>query len=252
MRYSGSKRRFMKYLTPILMENIKSGTLFVDAFGGGMNVVCEIPHMNKVAIELNRYVCALWQYIQKGICDEHKTVDELIPKELTESEYYDIKKSYLNNDGKFPEWLIGYVGSALSYGGGWFAGYAKFNPKKNENHILEAFNGLKKQVESFKFLNETRFVNLSYDGYVFPENSVIYCDPPYFDTKKYESDFNHKEFWEWVREMSKKGHKVYVSEYIAPNDFKCIWQKEKKDGMGTTLKGNKQNTKIEKLFIYNG
>jgi DNA adenine methylase len=52
--------------------------------------------------------------------------------------------------------------------------------------------------------------------------------------------------------MSKAGHYVYVSEYTAPDDFKCIWEKKKKDGMATTKKGKKQNTKTEKLFVYNG
>jgi hypothetical protein len=41
-----------------------------------------------------------------------------------------------------------------------------------------------------------------------------------------------------------------VSEYSAPDDFKCIWSAEKKDGMGTTKFGCKQKTKIEKLFVY--
>lgn len=249
MRYCGSKRRFMKYLKPILMEHLNEKTLFVDAFGGGMNVVCEIDHNKKWAIELNRYVAALWKHLQKygaegGILEAYSN--------LTEEEYNSIKRHYLNDDKVYPDWLIGFVGTCCSYGGAWFGGYAHFNPNKNEDHIKEAFNGLKKQVNSFKNLEETLFINCSYDELSFPPNSVIYCDPPYALTKKYESDFDHIKFWDWVREMSKNGHYVYVSEYTAPDDFKCIWQMKKKDGMGTTKKGRKQNTKIEKLFVYNG
>ena len=62
MRYCGSKRRFMKYLKPILMEHLKDeNTLFVDAFGGGMNVVCEIDHKNKMAIELKKEIKEIMQ-----------------------------------------------------------------------------------------------------------------------------------------------------------------------------------------------
>ena len=50
--------------------------------------------------------------------------------------------------------------------------------------------------------------------------------------------------------MSKAGFKVIVSEYEAPEDFKCIWSLERKDGMGTTNFGDKQKTKVEKLFVY--
>jgi DNA adenine methylase len=70
-------------------------------------------------------------------------------------------------------------------------------------------------------------------------------------TKKYESDFDHFVFWHWARQKSIDGYKVLVTEYNAPDDFKCIWQAKKKDGMGTTKTGNKQNTKIEKLFVLN-
>lgn len=35
------------------------------------------------------------------------------------------------------------------------------------------------------------------------------------------------------------------------DDFECIWQMEKKDGLGRK-KGKKQNTKVEKLFVYKG
>ena len=250
MRYCGSKRRFMKYLKPILMEHLTDkNTLFVDAFGGGMNVISEIDHKNKMAIELNKYVCELWKHIQYygtdgGILEAYSS--------MTEQEYYSIKQHYLNNDGIYPDWLIGFAGTCCSYGGAWFNGYAHFNPKKNEDHIKEAFNGLRKQVNSFKYFEDTVFVNASYNEVSFPPKSVIYCDPPYESTKSYETDFNHIEFWGWVRKMAKNGHYVYVSEYTAPDDFKCIWQMKKKDGMGTTKKGQKQNTKIEKLFVYNG
>jgi DNA adenine methylase len=185
-------------------------------------------------------------------------ISEVVPQEISEEEYYILKQRYIDNDTKGIESLIGYVGSACSYGGAWWNGYAKFNPKKNENHIKEAFNGLKKHINGFLNFSETKFFNNSYlnieeiikeQGYK-PQDVVIYCDPPYASTKKYESDFNHNEFWEWCREMSKKGYKVYISEYIAPSDFRCIWKKEKKDGMGTTTTGNRQKTKIEKLFKY--
>ena len=178
---------------------------------------------------------------------------------VTEEEYYDIKQSYLDNNCKYPDYIKGYVGNCCSYGGAWWNGYARFNPKKNENHILEAYNGLKKQVENFKYLKETDFIYGSYESVVHtfcfsPEYKcykvMAYFDPPYADTKKYESDFDNIHFWNACRFYSKYLENLYISEYSAPSDFKCIWKKEKKDGMRNTKKGERQNTKIEKLFIY--
>lgn len=245
MRYSGSKRRFIKYLKSILEQHLDNDTWFIDAFCGGCNVLSEIDHDKKVGIELNSFVYSLWVKLKHGGMDG-------LPKSLTREEYNDIKQSYLNNDGKYPMWLIGYVGSALSWGGAWFNGYSAYNPNKNEDHMLEAYNGLKKQLDNFKQLDKTLFTNSSYDEFNYWDKCVIYCDPPYASTKKYESDFDNEAFWEWVRNMSRMGHYVYVSEYEAPDDFKCVWSMEKKDGMGTTKTGKKQNTKIEKLFVYDG
>jgi len=240
----------MKELKPILTEHLKDGNqLFIDAFGGGMNVVCDIDWSNKWAIDYDKYVIALWKHLQV-----HNGPVGL-PCSLLEEEYNDIHQSEINHDGRYPDWLIGYVSTACSYGGGVWKGYAKYNPKKDEDHINEAYRGISKQIESFKYLTETRFFNCSYSDLnpdTLPAKTVIYCDPPYAETVSYRSSFNHEHFWEWVRKMSKAGHYVYVSEYVAPDDFKCIWEKKKKDGMGTTKKGVKQNIKTEKLFIYNG
>ena len=254
VRYAGSKRKFMKELLPILLEGADDDTVFIDAFGGGMNVVCGIPLKRKFAIEINRYVFALWNNIKNyGLSSLNLPENS---DELTQEMYDDIKLSYLNNDGRYPDYLIGFIGSCCSYGGAWMNGYAKFNVKKNEDHIKEAYNGLKKQVDSFKNLESTLFLCNSYkslgDDIYVPGNCVIYCDPPYLDTKKYESDFDHFAFWDWVRLTSRRGIKVYVSEYTAPDDFKCIWSAKKYDGMGTTKTGKKQTVKTEKLFVYNG
>ena len=85
------------------------------------------------------------------------------------------------------------------------------------------------------------------------KNVVIYCDPPYKGTKGYKDDnFNSDEFWDFIRIYSKEGVKILVSEYEAPEDFKCIWSMNRKDGMGTTHFGVKQNVKTERLFVYGG
>lgn len=92
------------------------------------------------------------------------------------------------------------------------------------------------------------FNSKSYDEVEIPEESVIYCDPPYKGTAEYsEGGFNHEKFWEWVRLKAKK-HKIFVSEYTAPRDFEPIWEfSQKSSFQGGTQQHNKQPT--EKLFI---
>lgn len=72
-------------------------------------------------------------------------------------------------------------------------------------------------------------------------NDIVYCDPPYSQTNcgSY-SGFNSDEFWQWARHIP-----CYISEYSAPDDFECIW--EKKVCVLSTADGNGRKT-IERLF----
>ena len=52
------------------------------------------------------------------------------------------------------------------------------------------------------------------------EQSFIYCDPPYENTRKYQvGSMDYKFFWKWFRECP---YPVYVSSYEAPEDIKPI------------------------------
>lgn len=87
----------------------------------------------------------------------------------------------------------------------------------------------------------------SYDEYEYEEGDVVYCDPPYKGTRGYAGrTFDSDKFFEWVRT---RNYPVYFSEYNAPDDFVCIWSKEKMNLMsgGNSAKNGKV---VEKLFIH--
>jgi len=80
----------------------------------------------------------------------------------------------------------------------------------------------------------------------YPDESIIYCDIPYKDTKQYATskDFDYANFWQWCRNMKSYGHKVFVSGYSAPKDFVCVWEKEVTNSMNSTI----TYKPIEKLY----
>jgi len=246
MRYSGSKRRFAKFIVPIIEQELTTDVYYVEPFVGGCNIMSHVNHPLKIGADSNKYVIDMWRKFQNG-------TQPLVPQITTKEFYYKVK----DNPEQHPSWIVGYVGNACSYGGAWWNGYANYNPnKKNhkgeiigEDHIKEAWNETMKQIRYFKYFKETFFLKSSYKDLFYPPNSVIYLDPPYNNTKKYQSEFNSEEFWDWCREMKDRGYKLFISEYEAPEDFECIWEMKKKDGMGTTKVGTKQQIKIEKLFI---
>ena len=231
-------------INDLVIKNINGYETYVEPFCGGANSLCAIDFRKKVANDTNKYVVAYWNAVKNGEFTEQMW--EFV-KNLTKEQYYDVKKDYKDGTNRYSDAVKGYVAFSCSYGGGLWGGYANYNPKKNENHILEAYNGAKKQIHNFKYLQETEFHNFDYkelmshiDGKCF-----IYCDPPYTNTKDYKTGFNSDEFWDWCREMSRNGHFVMVSEYTAPSDFIPIYQKTMQDGMPSVNKG-----KIEKIFVH--
>lgn len=91
------------------------------------------------------------------------------------------------------------------------------------------------------------FLHKPYLQLEIPENSFIYCDPPYANTAEYKAvdSFNHVVFWQWCRDAVKNGHTLFISEYNAPEDFECVWQKEIVSSLGKDT-GSKKG--VEKLF----
>lgn len=83
-----------------------------------------------------------------------------------------------------------------------------------------------------------------YREYEHREGDVVYCDPPYAGTEGYGGEFDHDAFWEWVRTRT---YPVYVSEYLAPDDFIPVWEKQKRSLFNDA---NLSKPVVEKLFIH--
>ena len=137
--------------------------------------------------------------------------------------------------------MIGFVGFLCSFGGKWWGGYAA--NKKGDNYAERGSRVITKQASSLK---EVEFICGNYLDLQIPDNSLIYCDPPYEGTTAYKNKFNHVVFWQWCRERVKEGHTVFISEYNAPDDFKCVKTVEHKP----ILDKNSQYKRVEKLFRY--
>ena len=83
-----------------------------------------------------------------------------------------------------------------------------------------------------------------YRNYVYQDDDVVYCDPPYANTYKYTVDFDSEGFWQWCRT---RNFPVYISEYRAPEDFISVWSKEKRRLFSSS---NLSANAIEHLFLH--
>ena len=80
-----------------------------------------------------------------------------------------------------------------------------------------------------------------------PPKSIVYCDPPYSNTVGYGQDFISKYFWVWCEALVEQGHQVFVSEYVAPPEWKVVWGKQTLNTLDIDTGGKKG---IEKLFVH--
>jgi len=233
MKYMGSKSRIAKDIVPIL--NSYDRKYYVEPFVGGANIIDKVDFKHKIGYDKNPYLIALLKYLQTNTS---------LPNSIEEKKYYEVR----DNKDDYPEWYVGLVGFCASYGGRFFEGYPR--GKKSDgtprDYTNEAIRNIEKQRE---YLKDVKFFKCDYSKIdVRNKNCLIYCDPPYKNSKPYKvsllGKFNHDEFWEWVRTQSSK-NPVIVSEYDAPDDFTCIWSKDTKSNL--KVHGTKENT--EKLFI---
>ena len=215
-----------------MLKDRKEGQYWVEPFAGGANMIDKVDG-NRIGADFNEYIVSMWQSLIAG----------WIPAEIDRHLYAEIK----NNKDNFQSRVVGWVGVACSYSGKWFGGFAGKTKTKQgvRDYQAEAFENLKKQLPN---LLNVKFIHSSYENLNIPNNSIIYCDPPYEGTTGYKDKFSHAEFWQWCRDKAKEGHTVFVSEYSAPDDFECIWEKEVKSSLSANGKSGGSKKSIEKLF----
>ena len=229
MRYTGSKRRIAKDIIPI-MEKVRNGRIWVEPFVGGANLIDKVKG-ERIGADSNHYIIALLQKVQSGW---------LPPADISEWQFNEMRDAPELYDPA----LIAFINTALSFGGYWRGGFSR--DAKGTNYALRGRNNLAAQAP---LLRGIKFVHSSYDVLDIPENSLIYCDPPYAKTCKYKDAFDHIKFWDWARQKSVEGFPLFVSEYEAPEDFISVWQKEIPVTLNNQGTSNKRSA-VEKLFIH--
>ena len=237
MRYMGSKSRIAKELVPIIQKIIDTNciTTYVEPFCGGCNIIDKIHCQTRIASDKQLYLIELYKNLNKL---------PLLPDFISREHYSEVRTAYNTKSSEFENWYIGAIGFLASYNGRFFDGgygaeITRKSTGKTYNAYLEAKNNLLQQnLDNIEF-RHCDYKDVSY------KSALIYCDPPYFGTKQYgiSKNFNHSEFWQWVREQSKYNI-VLVSEETAPEGFTSIWEKE----VQRSIKSNEKWQKTEKLW----
>ena len=233
MLYMGSKARIAKHIAPIINEAVKksNGMLF-EPFCGGCNIT---PHfaVRAFANDLNEDLISLFKDAISG---------------RSFPEYIDIEMYKAAKNGEYDKALTAYIGFCASYNGRYFAGFVGNGcptAKGKRDYQKERISSFNKTVRSLRDMPSLTLSSRPYTEMEIPENSVVYCDPPYEGTTQYKNGgFDHDKFWHWA-EMMSESNTVFVSEYCTRSDlFIPTWSHDINSSLGRTSK-----RATEKLYI---
>ena len=229
IQYFGGKTRTAKDIVQCLNNYRKPNQNYIEPFVGGGIILSKITD-KRIAYDKHPYLIAMYKELQNGW---------IPPDNITKEEYYYIK----NNKDEKPH-LTGFVGFGCSFAGKWFGGYA--SNSRGDNYCLNSKNSILRKMNT---LNDVHFEVADYKDLIF-KDCLIYCDPPYQGTTQYGlvGEFNSMEFWEIIRRWS-EDNTVIISEYNAPDDFKCVWEKRTKTEIRNS--NNIREDRVERLYTYN-
>lgn len=205
----------------------KKYEIYIEPFCGMLGVAHHFIKNEKfnkyILSDINNNIILLWNKL--------KNKNWILPDLCSKEEYNKIIKS------KTCSALKGYYGVACSY-------YGMFGGRYKPNVCSKIKTQMLGQLVN-KYSSRIKIICKSYDAYK-PKGFVIYCDPPYKNNtlENFFKNFDHDKFWNIMREWS-KDNLVFISEYEAPSDFKCIWHKQFNSCFNGVIKN-----KIERLFIY--
>ena len=235
MRYMGGKHRLAKHLLNVMLPSHEGA--WIEPFVGSASVIAHVPQeYQRIGSDLNPYLIDLHRALQSGWVP---------PTNLTNEEWRAIR----DHKDHYDPALVAFAGFGCSYGARWFEGYARSPKSPTTNHAAATARNLEHMRPLLAGID---FRHGSYDELVLPSPpGTIYADPPYAGTKPYSGlpKFNHGRFWRWATLQARRGYKVYVSEFTAPEGWECIWEKERPISL-TKDTGAKRG--IERLFIHTG
>lgn len=240
MVYQGSKNRLVKYLVPIIQKYIDDNniTTYIEPMCGSCSVIENIKCDKRIAADINDELIALLQYV--------KTDADLsiAPANCSFEHYADVRENRKFNTGKYSKEYTALIGYCASYGGRYFDGGYGRDKTGKRNIYAERVENLKTDSELLKDITLVCCDYKKFNGF---HGALFYFDPPYKNTKQYsKQSIDYDFFYNFLRELA-ESNIVVVSEYDMPDDFECIWQKERKVlQKSDRAAGDKA---VEKLFI---
>ena len=231
--YTGGKARIGKKIFDAIVAyelelNGNNNCPYMEPFVGMGGVLFHFAKNQSreiIACDYQKCIISFWQEIQAG----------WLPCAISKEQYDIIKKS----DKHDAEYAFAAYGCSFM-GAIWKMYYPDFMERAIKRIHKKNYKTI---MERVFFLDHRSYIEHN------PKGMLIYCDPPYSNSKfdirvSNLYDFDYSVFWETMRKWSTKNI-VIISERSAPDDFKSIYSFERGNPF------NKKKVITEHLFVYN-
>lgn len=236
MSYVGGKATRAGHILSILNHHAFDGMDYLEPFVGYAHILRRVERKRKyIAFDKNPLLITLLKGVRAGKRFPH----------IHKATYERLKHQV--HDISFRRAVAAF---AYSYKGMEWGGYFNECGANRNRWYAEEHERYYKTLRQNEVFMKTNIRQLEYQ-YIKPTNMLIYCDPPYKNTQGYNAntevcEFDHEEFWNKMRSWS-KNNIVFISEYRAPKDFKCVAKFHKYCQLAPN---GKPTDRIEKMFVH--
>jgi DNA adenine methylase len=223
MHYLGSKARHAADIISITTANRRVDQIYVEPFVGGGNVINKVPQgAGRIANDKNVGMVSLLHALGN--------LGWTPPETMSKAEWQRIMKKapVLAKLPTLEQAEFAFAATGPTFGSMWCGQWAKDYPGMEGTRYRQARDAALKDAPGLKGIE---FHSGSYSDLVFPDESLIYCDPPYVGTTDYAGSktkivvgeslgantWKAGPFWKWADDLVvKRGCTVFVSEYKGP------------------------------------
>lgn len=249
MNYLGGKAQIARKLTAAINREVGSATPCWEPFMGSGGMTEQLARTRRgTASDAHAALMSMWIALQNG----------WVPPVTVTHEMYKRARELPDSDP-----TKAFIGFGCSFGGKWFAGFAKdlnhvdtrWRPGASGKYrvvIAQRSHSVYRSVRRAARL--TRHWTLEccsfFDRKPEQRSFFIYADPPYADTTGYSTGtFRAQEFWERCREWS-QFVPVIASEYACSVPHQVLYETRRSASLSRTLKiaSDSADAPVERLF----
>jgi 16S rRNA G966 N2-methylase RsmD len=272
--YVGSKKKISKKIVEIIKQNFGTDKTVYDVFGGGGAITAELM-INGIDVVYNDLDKTITDMFNRVLIQDREWIKTLI---VNRDEFIAIREKEIKTVDDELKLLVNSFGnnrkdylyakdiSDIKYNlavdiikkDNVFSGYKQTETYKsflkNNHERLQRLQQLQQlqQLERLQQLEQLpKTINKDYKYFSNVKNSILYLDPPYenSDTRKYNSQIDYQEFYDWAYEMSKNNVVLLSSYEVSDDRFECVYEFK---NARSTMAGGDRGKRTEKLFMVKG